>query len=98
MAEHKCDLSNCDGTRLGHDLARDFSEGTRQIVESFKRILDKDHEFTVDPANLQVDPFAEAIMRPRLCPECVNGKVINCVGQALDPVTDEFVPCEGGPE
>jgi len=28
-----------------------------------------------------------------LCPECRDGKTSNCVGQALDPVTDEFVEC-----
>jgi hypothetical protein len=34
-----------------------------------------------------------ASSRPALCPECVNGKHVNCVGQALDPVTDDLVPC-----
>lgn len=28
-----------------------------------------------------------------LCPECRDGKTGNCAGTALDPVTDEFVPC-----
>lgn len=28
-----------------------------------------------------------------LCPECAQGKVLNCAQQALDPVTDELVPC-----
>jgi hypothetical protein len=30
---------------------------------------------------------------PALCPECANGKVVNCVGVALDFERDEFVPC-----
>lgn len=29
-----------------------------------------------------------------LCPECANGKTVNCVGVALDFERDEFVPCE----
>lgn len=28
-----------------------------------------------------------------ICPECAQGKHPNCVGQALDPATDTFVPC-----
>lgn len=27
------------------------------------------------------------------CPECAAGKVVNCVGKALHPVTDELVDC-----
>lgn len=27
------------------------------------------------------------------CPECVNGKHPDCDGRALDPITDELVPC-----
>lgn len=30
-----------------------------------------------------------------LCPECENGKPVNCVGEALDIATDSFVPCGG---
>lgn len=28
------------------------------------------------------------------CPECEQGKSVNCVGVALDFTTEEFVPCE----
>lgn len=28
-----------------------------------------------------------------LCPECVQGKAVNCAGQALHPDTDELVAC-----
>lgn len=28
------------------------------------------------------------------CPECEQGKTVNCVGVALDFERDEFVPCE----
>jgi hypothetical protein len=27
------------------------------------------------------------------CPECEQGKTVNCVGVALDFEADEFVPC-----
>lgn len=33
--------------------------------------------------------------KPLQCPECAQGKPFNCAGVALDPETDEFVPCEG---
>lgn len=39
------------------------------------------------------EPLAVTYPRPLWCPECVNGKHQNCVGQALDPVTDDLVPC-----
>lgn len=91
MAKHKCKLFDCDGTQLGHELARDFPEETRRFTEVVERIIDTEHAFTLDPANLQVEK------RELLCPECRQRKTVNCVGQALDPVTDEFVPCEGGP-
>ena len=38
------------------------------------------------------DPWAE-VAQKYLCPECAAGKVVNCVGQAMHPVTDELVPC-----
>lgn len=28
-----------------------------------------------------------------ICPECAAGKHGNCADQALDPITDDFVPC-----
>lgn len=28
-----------------------------------------------------------------ICPDCVAGKHVNCLGDALDPVTDEIVGC-----
>lgn len=27
------------------------------------------------------------------CPECLSGKHQNCCQTALDPISDEFVPC-----
>lgn len=30
----------------------------------------------------------------RDCPECVNGKHVNCVHVAMDPDTDLLVDCE----
>lgn len=39
------------------------------------------------------EPLATTYPRPLYCPECANGKCVNCVGQALDPVTDDLVPC-----
>jgi hypothetical protein len=35
-----------------------------------------------------------AVMHPRDCPECQQKKHANCTGWAIDPDTDEFVPCE----
>ena len=32
-------------------------------------------------------------MKP-ICPDCAQGKHLNCVGEALDERTDEFVPCD----
>lgn len=50
---HTCALPGCDGTRLGHDLARDFPEETRRIDEALDRLRGprEDH---VMPENLQV--------------------------------------------
>jgi hypothetical protein len=31
---------------------------------------------------------------PLPCPECRNGKCVNCTGEALDESADEIVPCE----
>lgn len=31
---------------------------------------------------------------PLICPECRDGKCKNCVGQALNTFTDEFVECQ----
>lgn len=28
-----------------------------------------------------------------ICPECQQGKCVNCDGEALDPTTDEIVAC-----
>ena len=47
-----------------------------------------------------VKPLTTHGPRPVYCPECIAGKHPNCVGQALDPVTDDLVPCtcdHGGP-
>lgn len=30
-----------------------------------------------------------------MCPECRDGKPRNCVGWAIDPVTDEIINCKG---
>lgn len=55
MARHSCDVPYCDGTRLGHELARDFPEETARIVESFNRMTPGTREDYVMPENLQVD-------------------------------------------
>lgn len=44
-------------------------------------------------AKLEAD-FQRALGKP-ICPECANGKHINC-GPALNEATDEIVPCECG--
>ena len=35
-----------------------------------------------------------AFHAPLLCPECEAGKHTNCIGDALDPVTDDIVDCQ----
>lgn len=39
------------------------------------------------------DEQNDGVVEPVLCPECVNGKPVNCVGEALHPDTDELVSC-----
>lgn len=84
-----------DGTRRAYDPAQDLALPADATPEA--------------PAILGSGPnllgaFADAVDRAREdrltkatrsahCPECVNGKHVNCVGQALDPVTDALVPC-----
>jgi hypothetical protein len=34
------------------------------------------------------------MMNPLDCPECRQGKHVNCTDWALDPDTDEMVECE----
>lgn len=38
---HQCDVPRCDGTRLGHDLAVEFPEETRQVDEALNRLRDR---------------------------------------------------------
>lgn len=38
---HRCDVPNCDGTLLGHDLAVEFPEETRQIDEALDHLRDR---------------------------------------------------------
>jgi hypothetical protein len=33
-------------------------------------------------------------MAARICPECAQGKCVNCTKITLDPVTDDFVACD----
>lgn len=54
---HSCDIAHCDGTKLGHELARDFPKETARLEESLDRLRDQlrypdDH---VKPENLRVD-------------------------------------------
>lgn len=51
---HRCDLSGCDGTRLGHDLARDFPAETQRLNKALDRLRGS-REDRVMPENLQVD-------------------------------------------
>lgn len=39
---HRCDLPNCDGTRLGHDLAAEFPEETVRVVDALDRLAHPD--------------------------------------------------------
>lgn len=55
---HRCNLAHCDGTRLGHELARDFPEATARLETSLDRLrYPEDH---VKPENLEVDDRPDA--------------------------------------
>jgi hypothetical protein len=49
---HRCDLANCDGTRLGHELAKEFPEATARVVDALDRIAHPDDY--VKPENLRI--------------------------------------------
>lgn len=51
---HRCKFAHCDGTRLGHELARDFPLETERLEASldYLRGPREDH---VMPENLQVE-------------------------------------------
>lgn len=66
------------------------SEGTSLDGSGWRMI--KSCDLKVIFATHDGDPWQEESAR-YLCPECAAGKVVNCVGQALHPVTDELVPC-----
>lgn len=66
---HCCDLPGCDGTRLGHDLARDFPEETRRFDEAMDRLRGP-REDRVDPGAFDLqdthsDHFDAASIRAR---------------------------------
>lgn len=42
MSQHKCTIVGCDGTKLGHYLAKEFPQETAQIDEALDRILRPD--------------------------------------------------------
>lgn len=42
MSEHKCQYLGCDGTRLGHQLAKEFPQETARIDEAIDRLLNPD--------------------------------------------------------
>lgn len=50
---HSCNLSHCDGTQLGHELARDFPEETARLETALDRLRGA-REDRVMPENLQV--------------------------------------------
>ena len=51
---HQCNVENCDGTRLGHELARDFPTETARITEAFRSMATSTREDYVMPENLRV--------------------------------------------
>lgn len=50
---HKCKVPNCDGTRLGHDLAVDFPVETARFNDAMDRLVHREDH--VIPENLKVD-------------------------------------------
>lgn len=51
MSKHRCALSGCDGTRLGHELARDFPGETARFDDAMSRIVNREDH--VKPENLE---------------------------------------------
>lgn len=51
---HQCSLPLCDGTALGHVLARDHAKETATLLDRLDRLANPDDH--VRPENLQVDP------------------------------------------
>lgn len=67
---HRCNLPHCDGTQLGHELARDFPEETARIDEAFDRLA-QPREGRVMPENLQVcDPTCAPHLHQHCSSEC----------------------------
>lgn len=69
------------------------------LENEVKEMLAKHPEFTkgIASAGLLDLPIAGTKPKTRpVCPECVQGKHVNCDGTALDPVTDEVVACGCG--
>lgn len=69
------------------------------ILESLERTIENAEWRIVKACDLRViyassleDPWVEE-PKKYLCPECAQGKIGNCVGQTIHPVTDELVPC-----
>lgn len=56
MSGQECEVPNCDGSRLGHDLAVDFPGETQRIVDVLDRMASP--EDYVMPENLQVEDEA----------------------------------------
>ncbi len=54
MTAHKCKFVGCDGTRLGHDLAKDFPEETARIDAELARLAEPKDGLRVNPENLKV--------------------------------------------
>ena len=76
MAEHKCALANCDGTRLGHELARDFPEETARLVDSLARLGSR--EDRVIAANLQLEYYT-----CQMCPSDAFQVPVDEIGASL---------------
>lgn len=49
-----CNLPHCDGTRLGHELARDFPKETAAIDDALSKYAGPREDYVM-PENLQVD-------------------------------------------
>lgn len=101
MTAHACGLARCDGTRLGHELARDFPKETARINEAFEDAVARFRGDRVRPEALQVEEWPEANSARRLIDETMTrayrelGDKIADAGFELDDVVSIEVVQDG---
>lgn len=81
------------------DVSAWLTVNVANLFETEERTIENEEWLVINSCELRIiyataggDPWVETEQR-YLCPECAQGKKINCVGKALHPVTDELVDC-----